>query len=348
MAIPASTNPITSAVPSSNPITSAVPATHVSNPLYPSAANPQLLSRLNLDLRGTIFPVDREMLMLLPESVLLGLFPQGLILSKPASWEGADDGIFTVDFDPNCFRYIINFWSSAQSSFYGNASAPGLYHAQQLIPSVDALSDHSQNPLLSKQAIIVLREELEFFSVVKPGATARTSISTEAANENLRALKRNCGKALESKRAIFAALERNVDNSSNAAERHLIDMLCVSGFSRNDEWGHRACEPQRNVIFSMALVLLKTGINHDPSKEGPPEIDPVQMSTAQKLLLFWRKPARKCWWDSVEICVSTKADGKSKETVNVKVWARRVWTLELSLVSHDPYSEHHYKANSRS
>jgi hypothetical protein len=37
------------------------------------------------------------MLMLLPESVLLGLFPQGLILSKPASWDGADDGVFTVD-----------------------------------------------------------------------------------------------------------------------------------------------------------------------------------------------------------------------------------------------------------
>jgi hypothetical protein len=36
-------------------------------------------------------------LMLLPESVLLGLFPQGLVLSKPASWEGADDGVFTVD-----------------------------------------------------------------------------------------------------------------------------------------------------------------------------------------------------------------------------------------------------------
>jgi hypothetical protein len=35
--------------------------------------------------------------MLLPESVLLGLFPQGLILSKPASWEGADDGVFVVD-----------------------------------------------------------------------------------------------------------------------------------------------------------------------------------------------------------------------------------------------------------
>lgn len=65
-----------------------------------------------------------------------------------------------------------------------------------------------------------------------------------------------------------------------------------SGFNRDDEWGYRACEPQRNVISSMALVLLKTGINHrEDNKEGPPEIDPVQMGTAQKLLLFWRKPA---------------------------------------------------------
>lgn len=35
--------------------------------------------------------------MLLPESVLLGLFPQGLVLSKPATWEGGNDGIFAVD-----------------------------------------------------------------------------------------------------------------------------------------------------------------------------------------------------------------------------------------------------------
>jgi hypothetical protein len=35
--------------------------------------------------------------MLLPESVLLGLFPQGLVLSRPASWDGGDDGVFAVD-----------------------------------------------------------------------------------------------------------------------------------------------------------------------------------------------------------------------------------------------------------
>lgn len=100
MAIPASSNPITSVAPNSNPITSVSPNNYAAAPLYPSPTNPQLLSRLNLDLRGTIFPVEREMLMLLPESVLLGLFPQGLILSKPASWEGGDDGIFTVDVSP--------------------------------------------------------------------------------------------------------------------------------------------------------------------------------------------------------------------------------------------------------
>ena len=95
------------------------------------------------------------------------------------------------------------------------------------------------------------------------------------------------------------------------AEQHLIDMLCMrsvllsyvlcrqlmkSGFDREDVWGYRACEPSRNIISSMALVLLKTGIIHpgDPGAEPDatvPVIDNAQMSTAQKLLLFWRKPA---------------------------------------------------------
>jgi hypothetical protein len=36
---------------------------------------------------------------------------------------------------------------------------------------------------------------------------------------------------------------------------------------------------------------LKTGIVHHPNEEKPVEIDNTQMATAQKLLLFWRKPA---------------------------------------------------------
>lgn len=53
------------------------------------------------------------------------------------------------------------------------------------------------------------------------------------------------------------------------------------------------------------------------------------MATAQKLLLFWRKPARKCWWDGLEIDLT--ANPKDEPEL-IKLWARRVWTLELSLV----------------
>lgn len=46
---------------------------------------------------------------------------------------------------------------------------------------------------------------------------------------------------------------------------------------------------------------------------------------AQKLLLFWRKPARRCWWEGVEL--------KDVEGVEIdaplKIWIRRVWTLEM-------------------
>ena len=66
-----------------------------------------------------------------------------------------------------------------------------------------------------------------------------------------------------------------------------------SGFDREDEWGYRAMEPSRCCISSIALVLLKTGIVHStsPSGERQVTIDYNQMATAQKLLLFWRKPA---------------------------------------------------------
>jgi hypothetical protein len=66
-----------------------------------------------------------------------------------------------------------------------------------------------------------------------------------------------------------------------------------SGFDRDDEWGFRALEPSRCCISSIALVLLKTGIVHHPSASGEKQvtIDYNQMATAQKLLLFWRKPA---------------------------------------------------------
>lgn len=67
-----------------------------------------------------------------------------------------------------------------------------------------------------------------------------------------------------------------------------------------------------------------------------------------KLLLFWKKPARKCWWGEQDTVLDLKLYGKiDAETgallllpsgpivtvkVPVKLHVRRVWTLELSIV----------------
>jgi hypothetical protein len=80
--------------------------------------------------------------------------------------------------------------------------------------------------LLTKQAIIVLREELEYFSITTPGALAGVDKAGQS-NMELKALKRACGVALEERRTIFAALQRNVNKENNLAEQHLIDMLCM-------------------------------------------------------------------------------------------------------------------------
>jgi len=314
------------------------PITQVSQvPTYTNL-QPQLLTRLLLDLRGRRFEVDRETIMNLPESVLLCLFPNGLVLSRQSmalseggGGEDEEEEVYGVDFDPDCFQFVLTFFRTASDNFYGTATTPGLFSAQQHLlesPSAEFGPTTTQNPLLSKQAIIVLREELEYFSI-PPKDFPETTDQNGLANDLLLVIKRRSGDYLMQKRNIFTALQRNVNKENNVAEQHLIDMLCMSGFNRDDEWGFRALEPSRCCISSIALVLLKTGIIHNANGERLVDIDSAQMATAQKLLLFWRKPARKCWWDGLDVELPSTTDQAS---LTVKLWARRVWTLELSLV----------------
>ena len=88
-----------------------------------------------------------------------------------------------------------------------------------------------------------------------------------------------------------------------------------SGFNHDDIWGHRAGEPNKAVICSIALARLRTEKDND---EGGPSV-----GMAQKLLLFWRKPARRCWWEGIELTDVEGVEG------TLKVWVRRVWTLEM-------------------
>jgi ATP-binding cassette, subfamily F, member 3 len=96
-------------------------------------------------------------------------------------------------------------------------------------------------------------------------------------------------------------------------------MISHSGFDHADTWGHRAAEPNKAVICSIALARLRTDIRG--AEGGVANSNAVGM--AQKLLLFWRKPARRCWWEGVELDDVEGVEGK------LKVWIRRVWTLEM-------------------
>lgn len=89
------------------------------------------------------------------------------------------------------------------------------------------------------------------------------------------------------------------------------------GFYNDDRWGHRAGEPNKAVICSLALARLRTDIR------GSDLANSNAVGMAQKLLLFWRKPARRCWWEGVELDGVEGVEGK------LKVWIRRVWTLEM-------------------
>jgi hypothetical protein len=88
------------------------------------------------------------------------------------------------------------------------------------------------------------------------------------------------------------------------------------GFNHDDIWGHRAGEPNKAVICSLALARLRSDVRGDVAGSNA-------VGMAQKLLLFWRKPARRCWWEGVELNDVEGVEG------NVKVWIRRVWTLEM-------------------
>ncbi|KAL0096665.1 hypothetical protein J3Q64DRAFT_1708799 [Phycomyces blakesleeanus] len=246
---------------------------------------------LHLDLRGTRVDLDRETLVSLPESLLIAMFPHGLALNKQDTYSENDDDPSSVENDSTMWTFVD--FDPACLDYVLEFYRQALTH-----PLPTQLNTAAYSPLTDKHPIIVLREELEYFGL--------PNIKGDMA-----ALKVACGQHLVQHDSIFSALQKNINRQKNVAEQHLIEMLCDAGFESTDKWGFRALEPMRTCITSMGMVMLKTsGSEH-------------AMATAQKLLLFWRKPERKCWWDGT----SFETQGQA-----VRLWARRTWTLELALV----------------
>jgi hypothetical protein len=156
----------------------------------------------------------------------------------------------TTQYDPESFQYILSFWSQAHSRFYGSPGGPpGLYQAQQHLNPNSSGSHFSQygdqngdypagpgeNPLVARQPIIVLREELEYFPIIPStnppsalGKIAHPDPGTGKPNAQMLRVKKEVGKALYERGMVFEALQRNVSKEGNLAEQHLIDMLCMS------------------------------------------------------------------------------------------------------------------------
>ena len=322
-------------------------------------ANIDYNSKIHLNIRGKAFSITRDELMSLPESILLSLFPNGVFLDfngQVISNLTEEDVVF-VNFDPDSFEYILRTFGDAHADLQG---------MEVLSPQISGASraDTSASVLQSKPAIIVLREDLDYY-VIPPVAGCTV--------EDIKHLKLEVANKLMSNKMIFSGLgydttlPTSVVQTLGPAEQHLFDMLCSSGFDKREAWGSRSLEPGKCVLQSLLLVRLATPQATPPAS---PSLNPVtsQASTRSrsrsriatlastasraasrslsrarknteinhsKLLLFWRKPARKCWWSNEETEVSVAGTSLSEQVgdlVKVKVHVRRVWTLELSVI----------------
>ncbi|OTB03643.1 hypothetical protein M426DRAFT_173995 [Hypoxylon sp. CI-4A] len=257
-----------------------------------------------MDLRGTRFILSRDELLTLPEFVLLSLFPNGLFPEGHMGGFAEGDAV-QVDYDPASLQYMLDFFRNVAQSI-PNESSPSASPDGGAVP-IDSLGGRGEDG--SKRAgIIVLREDLDFY-VIPP----RSDINQVEMIE----VKRAAARALLRQDGIFSGLKRS--DEPGTTEAHLIEMLTAGGFNHDDRWGHRAGEPNKAVVCSLALARLRSDIRGN-------EMGNNAVGMAQKLLLFWRKPARRCWWEGVDLKDVEGVDGP------LKVWIRRVWTLEMSVI----------------
>lgn len=327
-------------------------------------------TEIKMNMRGHMFTITRDDLMALPESILLCLFPNGIFVGMDGQviTNLTEDDIVSVNFEPECFQYICQVFDTAVRDLHYISEIQ--QHGQQFYDINDP------NILNDRPSIIVLREDLDYYCIPP---VRNLSV------DQMRHIKLLVGEQLLEHRKIFEGLGYVPGKQLRPAEQHLMDMLCSSGFSVYENWGHRSLEPGKTVVFSLTLARLNNGtsnIHNGAATQTPnesPKLNPTvssneltvddergrhkdkrksRLSTLAhsisragsrarskstnpnntKLLLFWRKPARKCWWsdDSITVDLSLlgikDANGTALGETPIKIHVRRVWTLELSIV----------------
>lgn len=158
-------------------------------------------SLIHLNLRGTEFTITRDELMSLPESILLCLFPNGVFLDVNGQIISnlTEEDVVYVNFDPDCFQYIIDVFRKAQQDLVQMSSNQlNLQLSPQISSGSRSQQQHQQeNILQTKPAIIVLREDLDFY-VIPPIAGLN--------REEMRQLKKGVSVELLKNKLIFSGL----------------------------------------------------------------------------------------------------------------------------------------------
>ncbi|EGD98705.1 Growth regulation protein [Trichophyton tonsurans CBS 112818] len=207
---------------------------------------------ITLDLRGMRFTLSRDELLTLPEFVLLSLFPNGLL---PDGHMGSfhEGDVYPVDYDPLSLQYMLDFFRAVAQSIPSSSPSPT---TSPTVEAADPIPNPARDMLQDRAGIIVLREDLDFYTIPP---------TAEIEHPEMMEIKRAAGRALLKQDGIFSGLRKSDEPGST--EQHLIEMLTAgvrySGFNHDDRWGHRAGEPNKAVICSLALAKLRTDIRGD-------------------------------------------------------------------------------------
>jgi hypothetical protein len=332
----------------------------------PAMANPvtqtdiDMGSLIKLNIRGVPFKITRDDLMNLPESILLCLFPNGVFLDaagNPITNLTEEDVVF-VNFDPGCFEYIVQTFAEASSRLPSHVKHE-VYSAYQM-PDAEVLNE--------KPAIIVLREDLDYyvippvkgidaegFRAVKEAAgkylVGRDKVfeglgyspgkKLGAAEEHL--LGMLCSSGLETdtewghrsnepgKTVLTSLALVNLKNpESEQTDEEMSDAASLDPVQSNTSQTQTQRQSRRSRIAELATKTARSVSRNSSGTRKPKQSQSA--GTSSKLLLFWRKPARKCWWadDVVELNLPHVAPGQ--DSLKVRMHIRRVWTLELSVI----------------
>ncbi|KAG0679859.1 hypothetical protein C6P40_001072 [Pichia californica] len=319
-------------------------------------------TEIRMNMRGHMFTITRDDLMGLPESILLCLFPNGIFVDIDGNVISnlTEDDIVYVNFSPECFQYICRIFDTAVRDL----------HIMNQLQQQQYFDINDPNILNDRPSIIVLREDLDYYCIppvknlsvenmrhikylvghkllenqnIFEGLGFVAGKQLRPAEQHLMDMLCSSGfstdgewghRSLEpGKTVIFSLTLARLNNGSSLhitpsdSPQLAPSSSNVSLSSEKEERG-RHKEKKKSRLSTLAQSLSRAG-SKVRQKANP---------NNTKLLLFWRKPARKCWWTDNVVTVDIgdigikDSNGEIITNTKIKVHIRRVWTLELSII----------------